>query len=216
MSHLRTEETLPDEGELASGPWWCFGFFCWVFGCFLRFLFLCYFPLHHAVFPFLSMMTWAPRPHGVRTRGKKRKETTEEESYVPATGQGCFSFEMSLLQRAAQTFAKRSVADHYMQVARWLHTGLARPSRGKVGIFCPSTAHTPPPPSPCFVYTSKSDTSPRNNQTKRSPMLRPTYKARLCATGNDTSTKSSLRAILQRPIASVQRERPVRRLTIFA
>ena len=32
---------------------------------------------------------------------------------------------MSLLQRAAQTFAKRSVADHYMQVARWLHTGLA-------------------------------------------------------------------------------------------
>ena len=25
----------------------------------------------------------------------------------------------------AQTFAKRSVADHYMQVARWLHTGLA-------------------------------------------------------------------------------------------
>ena len=32
---------------------------------------------------------------------------------------------MSLLQRAAQTFAKRSVADHCMQVARWLHTGLA-------------------------------------------------------------------------------------------
>ena len=53
------------------------------------------------------------------------EETAEEESYVPATGQGCFSFEMSLLQRAAQTFAKRSVADHYLQVARWLHTGLA-------------------------------------------------------------------------------------------
>ena len=53
------------------------------------------------------------------------EERTEEESYVPATGQGCFSFEMSLLQRAAQTFAKRSVADHYLQVARWLHTGLA-------------------------------------------------------------------------------------------
>ena len=32
---------------------------------------------------------------------------------------------MSLLQRAAQTFAKRSVTDHYLQVARWLHTGLA-------------------------------------------------------------------------------------------
>ena len=53
------------------------------------------------------------------------EETAEEESYVPATKQGCFSFEMSLLQRAAQTFAKRSVADHYLQVARWLHTGLA-------------------------------------------------------------------------------------------
>ena len=53
------------------------------------------------------------------------EETAEEESYVPATGQGCFSFEMSLLQRAAQTFAKRTVADHYLQVARWLHTGLA-------------------------------------------------------------------------------------------
>ena len=53
------------------------------------------------------------------------EEAAEEESYVPATGQGCFSFEMSLLQRAAQTFAKRSVADHYLQVARWLHTGLA-------------------------------------------------------------------------------------------
>ena len=53
------------------------------------------------------------------------EETAEEESYVPATGQGCYSFEMSLLQRAAQTFAKRSEADNYMQIARWLHTGLA-------------------------------------------------------------------------------------------
>ena len=60
-----------------------------------------------------------------RAEANADEETTEEESYVPATGQGCFSFEMSLLQRAAQTFAKRSVADHYMQVARWLHTGLA-------------------------------------------------------------------------------------------
>ena len=31
----------------------------------------------------------------------------------------------SLQRRAAQTFAKRSMADHYLQVARWLHTGLA-------------------------------------------------------------------------------------------
>ena len=54
-----------------------------------------------------------------RTEGAD-EETAQQESYVPATGQGCFSFEMSLLQRAAQTFAKRSVADHYLQVARWL------------------------------------------------------------------------------------------------
>ena len=44
-----------------------------------------------------------------RAEANAGEETTEEESYVPATGQGCFSFEMSLLQRAAQTFAKRSV-----------------------------------------------------------------------------------------------------------
>ena len=60
-----------------------------------------------------------------RAEANAEEETTEEESYVPATGQGCLSFEMSLLQRAAQTFAKRSVADYYLQVARWLHTGLA-------------------------------------------------------------------------------------------
>ena len=32
---------------------------------------------------------------------------------------------MSLLQRAAQTFSKRSLADKYGQVAKWLLTGLA-------------------------------------------------------------------------------------------
>ena len=52
-------------------------------------------------------------------------EEAEEETYVPATGQGCYSFEMSLLQRAAQTFSKRTVADKYGQVAKWLLTGLA-------------------------------------------------------------------------------------------
>ena len=39
--------------------------FCWVlFGGFLVFF------SPSVVFPFLSMMTWAHRPHGVRTRGK--------------------------------------------------------------------------------------------------------------------------------------------------
>ena len=32
---------------------------------------------------------------------------------------------MSLLQRAAQTFSKRSVTDYYRQVAKWLLIGLA-------------------------------------------------------------------------------------------
>ena len=69
--------------------------------------------------------TTCPDARTDRAEDNAEEETTEEESYVPATGEGCFSFEMSLLQRAAQTFAKRSVTDHYLQVARWLHTGLA-------------------------------------------------------------------------------------------
>ena len=66
--------TVSYDGESASG---LFGF---LFGCVLVGLFgllcfgvffWCFIPHHHAVFPFLSTMTWAPRPHGVRTRGKK-------------------------------------------------------------------------------------------------------------------------------------------------
>ena len=53
------------------------------------------------------------------------EEEAEEETYLPATGQGCYSFHMSLLQRAAQTFSKRSLDDKYGQVAKWLLTGLA-------------------------------------------------------------------------------------------
>ena len=64
--------TVSYDGESASG---LFGF---LFGCVLVGLFgllcfgvffWCFIPHHHAVFPFLSTMTWAPRPHGVRTRG---------------------------------------------------------------------------------------------------------------------------------------------------
>ena len=73
MSHPGTEETLLDEGESASGPWWRFGFWFWfLFGGFCLVLgLLVFFSPHHVVFPSLSMMTWALRPHGVRTRGKK-------------------------------------------------------------------------------------------------------------------------------------------------
>ena len=72
-----------------------------------------------------SDATERPDTRANRAEADADEEAAEEESYVPATGQGCYSFEMSLLQRAAQTFAKRSVADNYMQIARWLHIGLA-------------------------------------------------------------------------------------------
>ena len=41
---------------------------------------LCSIPHHLVVFPFLSMMTWALRPHGVRTRGKKSRVPRMEVS----------------------------------------------------------------------------------------------------------------------------------------
>ena len=69
--------------------------------------------------------TTCPDARTDRAEDNAEEETIEEESYVPATGEGCLSFEKSLLQRAAQTFAKRSVTDHYLQVARWLHIELA-------------------------------------------------------------------------------------------
>ena len=43
--------------------------------------FLCSFPHHHVVFPFLSTMTWALRPHGVRTRGKKGELSLLDEQH---------------------------------------------------------------------------------------------------------------------------------------
>ena len=85
--------------------------------------------------------------------------------------------------------------------------GSLRPSRGKVGTFCLSTVHTPLPRSPCFEYISNSDTSPRRNQTGKSPVLRRTIEARPCAIGNGTSTKSCLRAIWREPIVSAAREK---------
>ena len=60
-----------------------------------------------------------------RSEADADEDEAEEETYIPATGQGCYSFEMSLLQRAAQTFSKRSVTDNYGQVAKWLLIGLA-------------------------------------------------------------------------------------------
>ena len=49
MSHPGTEETLLDEGESASGPWWRFGFWFWfLFGGFCLVLgLLVFFSPHH-------------------------------------------------------------------------------------------------------------------------------------------------------------------------
>ena len=72
-----------------------------------------------------SEATERPDKGADRSEADADEDEAEEETYVPATGQGCYSFEMSLLQRAAQTFSKRSVTDYYRQVAKWLLIGLA-------------------------------------------------------------------------------------------
>ena len=84
------------------------------------------------------------------------EEETEEETYLPATRQGCYSFQMSLLQRAAQTFSKRSLADKYGQVAKWLLTG---PSDGHLAekltppVKAQDLHHHPPCGASCALPT---------------------------------------------------------------
>ena len=68
-----TEETLL---TLVGGPCWCFFVFvlglvlgfCWLFWCWCFGLI----PPSICCVSFPSTMTWAHRPHGVRTRGKKK------------------------------------------------------------------------------------------------------------------------------------------------
>ena len=68
MSHLGTEETRLDEGEL----WLLVSVSCLGLGGFLVvFVLLVFFSPSSRRVSFPSMMTWALRPHGVRTRGKK-------------------------------------------------------------------------------------------------------------------------------------------------
>ena len=57
-----------------------FGFL--LVGCCLVLGLLVFFSPHHVVFPFPSMMTWALRPHGVRTRGKKRMRCKVETAVM--------------------------------------------------------------------------------------------------------------------------------------
>ena len=158
---------------------------------------------------------------GQNTRAERAKadadeEEAEEESYVPATGQGCYSFEMSLLQRAAQTFAKRSVADKYMQVARWLQLAWLRPSRGKAGIFCPSIARALSLPLPCLGCTSQEGTFPLKKQTERNPMLLPKCKVKGNEIGYDMLTGSLGLVILQGLLNFETRGRQGQKLPSFA
>ena len=72
MSHPGTEETRLDEGEL----WLLVSVSCLGLGFFLLvFVLLVFFSPSSRRVPSLSMMTWALRPHGVRTRGKKPRAT---------------------------------------------------------------------------------------------------------------------------------------------
>ena len=61
---MREKRPLAFGGVLVLGSGFCLCF-CLVLGL------LVFFSPHHVVFPSPSMMTWALRPHGVRTRGKK-------------------------------------------------------------------------------------------------------------------------------------------------
>ena len=59
---------------------------------------------------------------------KNPEEETEEEdddTYVAPDGQGCFSFQQSLLLRAKATYAARCTGNKYEIISKWLLTGLA-------------------------------------------------------------------------------------------
>ena len=56
---------------------------------------------------------------------EEETEEVEDDKYVPPEGQGCFSFRQSLLLRAKDTYAARSIGNKYEIISRWLLTGLA-------------------------------------------------------------------------------------------
>ena len=83
---------------------------------------LCYPP------PKQSLLTKQEDDSGALDSAKKVEEETEEvddDKYVPPDGQGCFSFRQSLLLRAKDTYAARSIGNKYEIISRWLLTGLA-------------------------------------------------------------------------------------------
>ena len=100
LFHPSTEEILLGGGVSACGLWLVL--FGLLLGC------LCPF-LHHNCISLPSMMTWAPCPHGVRTRGKKK--CSEKLCEVCLVGVfGCFvccgsvSFALLLLSQTCRVF----------------------------------------------------------------------------------------------------------------
>ena len=71
---MREKRPLAFGGVLVLGCGFCL-VVCLVLGL------LVFFSPHHFVLPSPSMMTWALRPHGVRTRGKKFSERWVEGVY---------------------------------------------------------------------------------------------------------------------------------------
>ena len=86
---------MRENRPLAFGAFWFLALvFVWCFCLVLRLLVLL--SPHLDVFPPLSMMTWALRPHGVRTRGKKAGEKLSIEVDLNAHT-GIRSFENAVL-----------------------------------------------------------------------------------------------------------------------
>ena len=52
-------------------------------------------------------------PTGAGNIEDEEEEEEEDDTYVPPDGQGCFSFRQSLLLRAKDTYAARSMAPHW-------------------------------------------------------------------------------------------------------
>ena len=85
-------------------------------------------------------MTWAPCPHGVRTRGKKM---AAEPNYAFAKGYGRFGMGYTRLATALGNFEQGNIQAECTVVAQWLTSGLR---------VAGSSCHIrPPPPPPPYV-----------------------------------------------------------------
>ena len=121
---------------------------------------------------------------------------------------------MSLLQRAAQTFAKRSVADHYLQVARWLHTGLATTiSRQSWHLLSKHRTCTITPLALLRVHFKFGYLSTEQSDRKKPYAAADEWSQTVRDWEWQVTTKFCLRAIWRAPIVSAAREKLVLSLT---